>query len=179
MAQWFPKKERAFATGLFNAGTNIGAIVTPLVIPAITLAGGWRGGLRGHGPRRPALAADLVAGLPRPGQASARQPRRARLIQSDPPDAVTKVRWGDILSKRETWAYALGKFLIDPIWWMFLFWLPDFLGKRHGLDLTSFGPPLVAIYLLSDVGSVARRLAVLAPDEGAAGASTARARPPC
>jgi len=58
------------------------------------------------------------------------------------------------LGVKETWAYALGKFLIDPIWWMFLFWLPDFLGKTYGLDLKSFGPPLVAIYLLSDVGSV-------------------------
>jgi ACS family hexuronate transporter-like MFS transporter len=58
------------------------------------------------------------------------------------------------LGKRETWAYAIGKFMIDPIWWMFLFWLPDFLQKRHGLDLKTFGPPLVVIYLMSDVGSI-------------------------
>jgi MFS transporter, ACS family, hexuronate transporter len=59
------------------------------------------------------------------------------------------------LSVKETWAFALGKFLIDPIWWMFLFWLPDFLVRRHGLDLTTFGPPLIVIYLMSDAGSVA------------------------
>jgi ACS family hexuronate transporter-like MFS transporter len=155
VAQWFPKKERAFATGLFNAGTNIGAIVTPLIIPAITLAWGWRG-------------AFIVTGLAgfiwlpiwflvyrSPDKDPRVSPAELAHIQSDPPDTVTKVGWGQVLSRRETWAYALGKFLIDPIWWMFLFWLPDFLGKRHGLDLTSFGPPLVAIYLLSDIGSVA------------------------
>jgi len=75
-------------------------------------------------------------------------------IESDPADPVEPIPWTRLLGKRETWAYAIGKFLIDPIWWMFLFWLPDFLQKRHGLDLKTFGPPLVVIYLLSDVGSV-------------------------
>jgi ACS family hexuronate transporter-like MFS transporter len=154
VAQWFPKKERAFATGLFNAGTNIGAIVTPLIIPTITLTWGWRG----------AFVATGLAGmiwLPiwlliyrAPEKHKSVTPAELAYIQSDPPDTVDRLSWGQILSKRETWAYALGKFLIDPIWWMFLFWLPDFLGKRHGLDLTSFGPPLVAIYLMSDIGSV-------------------------
>lgn len=155
MAQWFPKKERAFATGLFNAGTNIGAIVTPLVIPAITLAWGWR-------------AAFIVTGLAglvwlpiwllvyrTPRQHKALKPSELAHIESDPPDPVETVPWTRLLRKRETWAYAVGKFLIDPVWWMFLFWLPDFLQKRHGLDLKTFGPPVVAIYLLSDVGSVA------------------------
>jgi ACS family hexuronate transporter-like MFS transporter len=67
---------------------------------------------------------------------------------------VEKVGWLKLLGYRETWAYAIGKFLIDPIWWMFLFWLPDFLAKRYGLDLKTFGPPVIAIYLMSDVGSV-------------------------
>jgi ACS family hexuronate transporter-like MFS transporter len=155
VAEWFPKKERAFATGLFNAGTNIGAIVTPLVIPAVTLAWGWR-------------AAFIVTGLAglvwlpiwlivyrRPREAKQLSAAELAHIESDPADTTQKVGWGPLLRKRETWAYALGKFLIDPIWWMFLFWLPDFLGKRHGLDLKSFGPPLVAIYLLSDIGSMA------------------------
>jgi ACS family hexuronate transporter-like MFS transporter len=75
-------------------------------------------------------------------------------IEQDEADPVEKIAWVKLLTKRETWAYAIGKFLIDPIWWMFLFWLPDFLGKRYGLDLKTFGPPLIAIYLLSDVGSV-------------------------
>lgn len=154
VAEWFPKKERAFATGLFNAGTNIGAIVTPLLIPAITLAFGWQmtfiiTGLLG------------LIWLPiwllvyrRPREHKKVSAAELAHIESDPPDPVEKVKWTRLLGYRETWAYAIGKFLIDPIWWMFLFWLPDFLGKRHGLDLKTFGPPLVAIYLLSDVGSV-------------------------
>jgi len=75
-------------------------------------------------------------------------------IEQDPADTDEKVGWFKLLTVKETWAYALGKFLIDPVWWMFLFWLPDFLGKRYGLDLKTFGPPIIAIYLLSDVGSV-------------------------
>ncbi len=155
VAEWFPKKERAFATGLFNAGTNIGAIVTPLVVPGIVLAFGWQ----------MAFIVTGVAGLVwlpiwllvyrRPREAKALSATELAYIEQDPADPVEKIGWSKLLTKRETWAFALGKFLIDPIWWMFLFWLPDFLGKRYGLDLKSFGPPLIAIYLLSDVGSVA------------------------
>ena len=154
VAEWFPKKERALATGLFNAGTNIGAIVTPLVVPAIVLAWGWQA----------AFIVTGVAGLiwlpiwllvyRRPREHKKLSAAELAHIESDPADPVEKVAWTKLLGYRETWAYAIGKFLIDPIWWMFLFWLPDFLGKRHGLDLKTFGPPLVVIYLLSDVGSV-------------------------
>ena len=154
MAQWFPKKERAFATGLFNAGTNIGAIVTPLVIPVVTLAWGWRAAF---------LVTGVVGLLWLPIWLLVyRTPREHRHvsaaelahIESDPADPAGNVPWSVLLRKRETWAYAIGKFLIDPVWWMWLFWLPDFLGKRYGLDLKTFGPPVVAVYLLSDVGSI-------------------------
>ena len=154
MAEWFPKKERAFATGLFNAGTNIGAIVTPLVIPVVALAWGWR-------------ACFIVTGIAgllwlpvwllvyrRPRENPRVTAAELAHIESDPADPVEKTPWLKLLRYRETWAYAIGKFLIDPIWWMFLFWLPDFLAKRHGLDLKTFGLPVVAIYLMSDVGSV-------------------------
>jgi ACS family hexuronate transporter-like MFS transporter len=154
VAEWFPKKERAFATGIFNAGTNIGAIVTPLVVPGITLAFGWQ----------MAFIVTGVAGLiwlpiwllvyRRPREHKKLGAAELAHIEQDPADPVEKIGWAKLLTKRETWAYSLGKFLIDPIWWMFLFWLPDFLGKRYGLDLKTFGPPLIAIYLLSDVGSV-------------------------
>ncbi|MDP1630429.1 MAG: MFS transporter [Caulobacter sp.] len=154
VTEWFPKKERAFATGIFNAGTNIGAIVTPLIIPAIVLTWGWQ----------MAFIITGVAGLiwlpiwllvyRRPREHSKVTQAELEYIEQDPADPVEKVKWLKLFTKRETWAYALGKFLIDPIWWMFLFWLPDFLGKRYGLDLKTFGPPLIAIYLLSDVGSV-------------------------
>jgi len=155
VAEWFPKKERAFATGLFNAGTNIGAIVTPLVVPGIVLAFGWQ----------MAFIVTGVAGLiwlpiwllvyRRPREAKKLSATELAYIEQDPADPVEKIGWAKLLTKRETWAFALGKFLIDPIWWMFLFWLPDFLGKTYHLDLKTFGPPLIAIYLMSDVGSVA------------------------
>jgi ACS family hexuronate transporter-like MFS transporter len=154
VAEWFPARERALATGILNAGSNVGAIVTPLVVPAITLAMGWR-------------AAFVITGLAslfwlvawlwiyrRPREQPALDPAELAHIESDPADPATPVSWRVVLAQRETWAYALGKFVIDPIWWMFLFWLPDFLARRHGLNLQSFGPPLVAIYLLSDIGSV-------------------------
>ncbi|OYX04202.1 MAG: MFS transporter [Caulobacter vibrioides] len=154
VTEWFPKKERAFATGIFNAGTNIGAIVTPLVVPAIVLTWGWQ----------MAFIVTGVAGLiwlpiwllvyRSPRQTKTLSATELAHIEQDPADPVEKIAWTKLLTKRETWAYALGKFLIDPIWWMFLFWLPDFLGKRYGMDLKTFGPPIVAIYLLSDVGSV-------------------------
>jgi ACS family hexuronate transporter-like MFS transporter len=146
VAEWFPPQERALATGLFNAGSNIGAIVTPLVVPAVTLAYGWR-------------AAFVVTGL-----ASLpwlflwlrvyRRPERTVTVSVsiEPP---ARIGWRPVLRQRTTWGYALAKFLTDPVWWLFLFWLPDFLHRRHGLDLKTFGPPLVVIYLLSDLGSVA------------------------
>jgi MFS transporter, ACS family, hexuronate transporter len=154
VASWFPRQERAFATGLFNAGVNIGAIVTPLAVPPIVLAFGWRAAFVIVGA---ATALWLIAWL-----AFYRHPRQHKKlseserawIESDPPDEVARVPWRRVMLKRETWAYAIGKFTIDPIWWMFLFWLPDFLSKRHGLDLKTFGPPLVAIYLLSDAGNI-------------------------
>ena len=155
VAEWFPKNERALATGIFNAGTNIGAIVTPLVVPGIVLAFGWQ----------MAFIVTGIAGLVwlplwlivyrRPREQKRLSAAELAHIEQDPADPVEKIGWVKLLGKKETWAFALGKFLIDPIWWMFLFWLPDFLGKRYGLDLKSFGPPLIAIYLMSDVGSVA------------------------
>ena len=154
VAEWFPKKERALAIGVCNAGTNIGAIVTPLVIPAVVLAYGWQ----------MAFVATGLAGLlwlplwlliyRRPREQRRVGAAELAHIEQDAPEPLEKIGWLRLLTRRETWAYALGKFLIDPIWWMFLFWLPDFLGKRYGLDLASFGPPLIAIYLLSDIGSV-------------------------
>jgi ACS family hexuronate transporter-like MFS transporter len=155
VADWFPKRERTLAIGIFNAGSNIGAILTPIIVPAITLALGWR-------------TAFVLTGLlsliwlpvwwifyrtpedhPKVGAAELAH------IRSDGLLAMPSIPWRRLLSIKETWAFALGKFLIDPIWWMFLFWLPDFLVRRHGLDLTTFGPPLIAVYLMSDAGSVA------------------------
>jgi MFS transporter, ACS family, hexuronate transporter len=154
VAEWFPKSERALATGIFNSGTNIGALLTPLVVPWLTVAYGWRF----------AFIATGVLGLlwlavwwPFYGQ-PASHPRvsagELALIQSDPPDAPVQIPWLTLVSYRQTWAVAAAKFGTDPIWWLYLFWIPDFLHRRHGIDLQSMALPLVVIYLIADIGSI-------------------------
>jgi ACS family hexuronate transporter-like MFS transporter len=155
VVEWFPKKERAFATGLFNAGSNVGAIVTPLIVPAITLAYGWRAAFVITGAGSLVWLVAWVALYRRPRESRALSAAELAYIESDPADPETKLPWRRVIARRETWAFAIGKFLTDPVWWMFLFWLPDFLDKRHGLDLKTFGPPLVVVYVVSDLGSIA------------------------
>jgi ACS family hexuronate transporter-like MFS transporter len=154
ITEWFPKKERALATGLFNAGSNIGAILTPIIVPAVTLAWGWRSAFVITGVASLIWLVFWLALYRRPREVPGLSASELAYIEQDPPDQGRAPGWLTVLRQRETWAFALGKFLIDPIWWMFLFWLPDFFAKTYGLDLKSFGPPLVAVYLLSDVGSV-------------------------
>jgi MFS transporter, ACS family, hexuronate transporter len=153
-AEWFPKSERALATGLFNSGTNIGALLTPLVVPAITLTWGWYWAFIITG----ALGfLWLLIWIPLYG-APDKHPRvsQAELahIQSDPPDPPIHIPWTKLLKYRQTWAFAIGKFMTDPVWWLYLFWIPDFLNRNYGIDLRTVGPPLVAIYLIADVGSI-------------------------
>jgi ACS family hexuronate transporter-like MFS transporter len=155
VADWFPKRERTLAIGIFNAGSNVGAIITPILVPAITLAFGWRMAF---------ILTSLFSLIWLPvWWIHYRVPERHRrvgaaelaYIRSDAVLPMAAIPWRRLFRFRETWAFALGKFLIDPIWWMFLFWLPDFLARRHGLELATFGPPLIAVYLMSDIGSVA------------------------
>jgi ACS family hexuronate transporter-like MFS transporter len=154
VAEWFPKKERALATGIFNSGTNVGALLTPLAVPWIALRWGWEWafvmtGLTGFA---------WLIWWNHAYAAPEDHPRLSRselaYIRSDPPEAVTAIPWGTLLRYRQTWAFALGKFLTDPIWWLYLFWIPDFLNRNYGLDLKSIGPPIVVIYLIADVGSI-------------------------
>lgn len=156
VTDWFPKKERALATGIFNAGTNIGAIVTPLLVPFIVvdLALGWRASFYIVGIATLLWLPAWFMLYSHPSRNKNVSPSELAFIQSDPPDPVAKVPLWRVLKAKETWAYAIGKFVIDPVWWMFLFWLPDFLARSYGMDLKQFGLPLVAIYLLSDLGSV-------------------------
>ncbi|WP_414712451.1 MFS transporter [Sphingobium sp.] len=154
VTEWFPQKERAFAIGLFNAGANVGAIVTPLLVPWLTVAYGWRVAFYATGIFGILWLIAWLALYRRPEEHPKVTAEELAYIQQDPADPVQKIGWSRIISVRECWAYAIGKFCIDPIWWFFLFWLPGYLGTRYGLDLISFGPPLVVIYLLSDGGSV-------------------------
>jgi len=154
VAEWFPKRERALATGLFNSGTNIGALLTPLIVPWITITWGWYWAFVATGLIGFAWLAvwwpiyDRPESHPRVGKAE------LALIQSDPADPPVRVPWGTLLRHRQTWAFAIGKFMTDPVWWLYLFWIPDFLNRNHGIDLRTIGPPLVVIYLVADVGSI-------------------------
>jgi ACS family hexuronate transporter-like MFS transporter len=154
VAEWFPKKERAFATGIFNAGTNVGAIVAPAIVPWLALNWGWQ-------------AAFIVTGLAGlvwllfwwplyhpPSEHPKISPGELALIQSDPPDPAVKVPWAKLLQFRQTWAFAIGKLLTDAIWWFYLFWFPLFMADRFGVDLRGIGLPMITVYLLADVGSV-------------------------
>ena len=160
IAEWFPKQERALATGIFVAGTNVGAIITPLIVPFITYRWGWRAAFIVTGSFSLIWLIFWLRIYRRPQEHSKVSAGELAFINSDSsaePDAprnVTNLTWRALLRVPETWAYALARFLIDPIWWMFLFWLPDFFAKRYSLDLEHFGPPLVVVYLVSDVGSI-------------------------
>ena len=155
VAEWFPKKERAFATGVFNAGSNVGAIVAPLTVPWIAVHLGWRWAFILTGMigfmwllfwlpiyRRPELHPKVS------------QPELDH-IQSDPPDPpAMRVPWLSLIPHRQTSAFAIGKYLTDPVWWFYLYWIPNFFRDNHGLDLTTIGPPLIVIYLIADIGSI-------------------------
>lgn len=155
VTEWFPKKERAFATGIFNAGANIGAVITPLVAPAIMLAYGWRAAFIITGVIGMFWIVAWLVMYRSPEQEKKVNAAELAHIRQDPEDTDVKVGWFSVLPKRETWAYAIGKFLIDPVWWMLLFWLPDFFKKTFDLNVAMFGIVLAAVYLISDVGSVA------------------------
>ena len=155
VAEWFPRKERAFATGIFNAGTNIGALLTPLIVPAITLAYGWEWAFILTGALGFIWLAFWWILYRSPEEHTHVSKAELAYIRSDPPEPTTKMSWATILPHRQAWTFAAAKFMTDPIWWLYLFWIPDFLYRNHGLSLTTMGPPIVAIYLIGDVGSVA------------------------
>jgi ACS family hexuronate transporter-like MFS transporter len=155
VTEWFPVRERALAIGIFNAGANVGAILTPLIVPWITLAYGWRMAFIATGAFSVIWLILWWIVYKRPQDQPRVSAGELAYITQDPVDPAVPLLWSKLIGKRETWAYALAKFCIDPIWWFYLFWLPGYLGERYHLDLKSFGPPLIAIYALSDIGSVA------------------------
>lgn len=162
IAEWFPKKERALATGLFNSGANIGAIVAPLSVPFIAVMFGWKW-------------AFVITGLLgivwlyfwnkyyySPAYHPKITPEELAYINSDveavevgaAPKEEKKYTWGKLLGYKQTWAFAIGKFLTDPIWWFYLFWLPDFLESQYALKGTQIALPVATVYSLSVLGSV-------------------------
>ena len=155
VAEWFPKKERALATGIFNAGTNAGAIVTPLVVPWIALHWGWRSAFLLTGVLGFVWLIFWLLLYRKPEEHPRLSKAELDYIRSDPSEPVGKVSWSALLPHRQTYTFVVGKFLTDPIWWFYLFWVPDFLQRKHGLALMNIGIPIMVIYLISDVGSVA------------------------
>lgn len=153
-SEWFPKKERALATGIFNSGSNVGALLTPLAVPMIVAAWSWRWAFILTGALGIAWLFFWLKFYRPPGSHPSVSREELAYIQSDPPESIVPLPWSKVIRYRALWAFAIGKFLTDPIWWLYLFWVPDFLNKNHKLDLLSMGPPLVAIYLVADIGSI-------------------------
>ena len=146
VAEWFPKEERALATGIFNAGTNTGAIVTPLLVPWIALTWGWRWAFIVTGSIG-FLWLILWLALYRSPPASA--------SSTEADEVAERVPWIRLLGVRQTWAIVAGKLLADPIWWFYLYWLPKFLDAKYGIKLAQVALPLIVVYLVADVGSIA------------------------
>src|SRR6184192_2043455 len=146
VAQWFPKSERALATGVFNAGSNVGVVVAALLVPPIALGLGWRWAFLATG------ALDLI--WLTLWVALYREPARPLRLSDAERSGADTMSSGSLISRRQTWAFIVGKALTDPVWLFYLFWLPKFLDASFGVRLAGLAAPLVVIYVAADVGSV-------------------------
>jgi len=161
-AEWFPKKERALATGIFNSGSNIGAIAAPLSVPLIADNWGWEWAfiITGAIGFIWLILWFLYYEVPRMQKKLSAE--ELAYIESDKediaaaPDAeqLPRLSWGKLLTYRQTWAFAIGKFLTDPVWWFYLFWLPDFLRKEYNLTSREIMWPVAIVYIISSIGSI-------------------------
>jgi len=162
-AEWFPQRERALATGIFNSGSNVGAIVAPLTVPLIAESLGWQWAFIITGALGFVWLVLWMLVYETPSESKRLSKAEFDYINADipaglPEEGVTeekpKASWATLLGYRQTWAFVAGKFLTDPIWWFYLFWLPDFLGKQYHLKGTAIALPVAAVYVLSSIGSV-------------------------
>ena len=155
VAEWFPKSERAFATGIFNSGTNIGAILAPIAVPLLASIWGWRAAFILTGAIGFAwLAAWLMYYHPINAHPHLTPNERAYIKDGVDEAVVAKVPLTEVLGYRQLWAFAFGKMLTDPVWWFYLFWLPKFLAAEHGIRGTALIPYLTTVYIISDLGSI-------------------------
>jgi MFS transporter, ACS family, hexuronate transporter len=154
IAEWFPRKERALAAGIFNSGTNVGALLSPLAVPWITRYWGWKWAFIATGFTGFLWALWWHRVYRSPEEHATVSKAELAYIRSDAVEHVTPIPWGRLIGRRQTWAVAMGKFMTDPIWWLYLFWIPDFFNRNYGLDLKSMGLPIVIIYLAADIGSI-------------------------
>jgi ACS family hexuronate transporter-like MFS transporter len=155
VAEWFPKRERALATGLFNCGSNVGAILTPLIVPWLTYRFGWRMAFIVTGGLGFIWIVCWLAVYRRPEEDKFISAAELAYIQSDVQEETASISLRSMITHRQAWAVALGKFFTDPIWFVYLFWMPDFLSRNLGLDLRGMALPLFIIYSGASVGSIA------------------------
>jgi len=155
VAEWFPKKERALATGVFNAGSNVGAIIAPLAVPWLYVSYGWQWAFVFTGTLGMLWLILWFALYRVPEEHPKLSRAELAYIQSDPAEPTEKIAWLKLLPHRQTWAYVIAKFLTDSIWRWYLYLLPLFFSQKFKLDIKNFGPPFLVIYILADVGSIA------------------------
>ena len=154
VAEWFPQKERSLATGIFNSGANVGALIAPLAVPWIARTLGWRYAFLFTGLFSVTWLVLWLKTYRRPEEHSRLGAAELAYINSAPPEPAAKIAWVRLFPHRQTWAFALGKAMTDPIWWFYLFWLPGFLSRQYGLPIGKIGLPLVVIYNMSAFGSI-------------------------
>jgi len=156
VADWFPRRERALATGIFNSGTNVGTIAGAVIAPFVAWHFGWRWTFVVTGCLDFVWIATWWVVFRHPREHSRLSQAELALIESDREAATPEggVRYAKLLGKRQTWGLVIAKFLTDPVWWFYLYWVPAYLNKEFHLDLTHLGPPVVIIYAVSGVGSI-------------------------
>ena len=154
VAEWFPKRQRGTATGIFNSGANIGAVATILLVPWLAEKWGWQSAFIATGAVGFVWVALWMLLYRQPELHPKVSVEELAMIQSDPPDKMESVPWRHVFPKKETWAFALGKFFTDPIWWFFLFWLPKYLQDTYHLSLMDVRIPMLIVYNASTIGSV-------------------------
>jgi ACS family hexuronate transporter-like MFS transporter len=155
VAEWFPKRERALATGIFNSGSNVGAILAPLMVPIIAVKWGWQAAFIVTGALGFIWLGFWYVIYRPPNEHKTLSAQERAYIHSDGAEPIERISWARLLPHRETLTVCLLKFVTDPVWWFFLFWLPKFLHERFAVSLLDLGLPLVVIYLASDAGSIA------------------------
>ncbi len=154
VAEWFPRRERALATGIFNAGANIGAIIAPLFVAFLVLHFGWRGAFRSGAVLGLMWLCGWILIYKNPETSQFISQPELDLILSDPIERVKRVPWSHIVAFKETWAFAIAKFLTDGVWWFYLFWLPHYLSDEYHLDLNANRLPVITVFAISCIGSV-------------------------
>jgi ACS family hexuronate transporter-like MFS transporter len=154
LAEWFPRKERALAMGIVNAGASIGSIAAPLLVGALAARFGWQATFVATGAVGLAWLGLWLPIYRRPHEHRRVSPAELAYILSDPPEAAGRIRWLKLLGHKQTWAFALGKFLTDPVWTFYLLWLPSFFKTKYGLNVSQVMWPMSVIYLMSGIGGV-------------------------